>query len=122
MAAMLFGFIPKWDNYPVLEREACYKRQRRQKEEGFVQTVISTTKCTQYAKKGQLHGKLKTELKCSLIRSHIVEGDISMSFLVIRQVYVLCKYSESIKMLSPLRNAHSLYSETRYLNKLSGLQ
>lgn len=46
IAATLFGFHPKWDNYPAFEREICNKRHRQKrkdpvqkkekKEKGFI--------------------------------------------------------------------------------------
>lgn len=42
-------------------------------------------------------------------------------FFIIKQVWVLHKYCQSIKTLNPQRNAHSLYSVTAPSNKPSGL-
>lgn len=53
MAATLFGFNPKWDNYWAFEREACNKRQHRQKKgekRALFKTVVSSPKYTQYTK------------------------------------------------------------------------
>lgn len=52
--------------------------------------------------------------------SHTVNSEISMAFLIVKQAKVLYKLCESTKMLSPQRNAHSLYSKTMPLIKLSG--
>lgn len=59
MAAMLFGFIPNWDNYPAFEREVRNKAAQT-KEKGPCSEQLPLPKNIHNMQKWPLHSQSKT--------------------------------------------------------------